>query len=411
MKLLKVDALGAARGKLLEHVEECLFGTEQVGLREALSRILAEPVLAKESIPPFRRSTVDGYAVRYTDVGGASESIPAFLKVIGEVCLGETTSLLVEPGQCVYVPTGGMLPAGADAMVMVEYCEPFSDSEIAVYTSAASGAGVVRIGEDMKEGETVLPAGRRLRPQDIGALAALGETKVCVYRPWRVTVLSTGDELIEPSVEPKPGQIRDINTYGLCAQAEQEGMEIAACHIVPDVREELKKRIEEAKETSDLIVISGGSSQGKKDMTAEVIEEAASDGVLTHGLALKPGKPTILGYDRESHTILAGLPGHPAAAMLVFEQVLLWFFREKTGQADIIPVTAKIETNAAGAPGKRTCMLVRIEENAGGEVRAVPIFGKSGMITTLTKADGYVIIEENQEGLKAGETVFVHLWK
>lgn len=146
-------------------------------------------------------------------------------------------------------------------------------------------------------------------------------------------------------------------------------------------------------------------------MTAEVIGELASEGVFTHGLALKPGKPTILGYDRESHTILAGLPGHPAAAMLVFEQVLLWFFREKTGQREAIPVAARIETNVAGAPGKRTCQLVRLERNEAGEVRAVPIFGKSGMITTLTKADGYVLIEENQEGLKAGEAVSVHLWK
>lgn len=411
MKLLKVDALAEAREKLMEHVEECLFETEEIGLRMALSRVLAKPVLSEEAIPPFRRSTVDGYAVRYRDVGGASESIPAFLKVIGEVCLGENTSLSIGPGQCVYVPTGGMLPEGADAMVMVEYCEPFSDREIAVYTSVASGGGVVQIGEDMKEGETVLPAGRRLKPQDIGALAALGKTRVCVYRPWRVTILSTGDELIEPSEEPKPGQIRDINTYGLCAQAEQEGMEITACHIVPDVREELKRRIEEAGKTSDLIVVSGGSSQGKKDMTAEIIDELASEGVFTHGLALKPGKPTILGYDRGSHTLLAGLPGHPAAAMLVFEQVILWFYREKTGQSKRMPVPAKIATNVMGAPGKRTCQLVKIEKTESGEVTAIPIFGKSGMITTLTKADGYLVMEENQEGLKAGETVFVHLWK
>lgn len=296
-------------------------------------------------------------------------------------------------------------------MVMVEYCEPFSASEIAVYTSVASGAGVVRIGEDMKKGEAVLTAGRKLRPQDIGALAALGKTMIPVYRPWRVTVLSTGDELIEPSKKPMPGQIRDINTYGLCAQAEQEGMEIVAFHIVPDVREELKKRIEEAKSTSDLIVMSGGSSQGKKDMTAEVIGEMASEGVFTHGLALKPGKPTILGYDRESHTIMAGLPGHPAAAMLVFEQLLLWLFREKTGQGEMVRIQAKIETNVAGAPGKRTCQLVKVETADTGEVKAIPVFGKSGMITTLTRADGYVVLEENQEGLKAGETVLVHLWK
>lgn len=411
MKLLKVDALAEARGKLIEHVEERLFETEYVGLREALGKVLAEDICAEESIPPFRRSSVDGYAVKCSDVGGASESIPSFLKVIGEVCLGETTSLSIERGQCVYVPTGGMIPDGADGMVMVEYCEPFSASEIAVYTSVASGAGVVRIGEDMKEGEAVLTAGRKLRPQDIGALAALGKTMIPVYRPWRVTVLSTGDELIEPSKKPMPGQIRDINTYGLCAQAEQEGMEIVAFHIVPDVREELKKRIEEAKSTSDLIVMSGGSSQGKKDMTAEVIGEMASEGVFTHGLALKPGKPTILGYDRESHTIMAGLPGHPAAAMLVFEQLLLWLFREKTGQGEMVHIQAKIETNVAGAPGKRTCQLVRIETADTGEVKAIPVFGKSGMITTLTRADGYVVLEENQEGLKAGETVLVHLWK
>ncbi|MCI8374038.1 MAG: hypothetical protein HFI29_01165 [Lachnospiraceae bacterium] len=185
----------------------------------------------------------------------------------------------------------------------------------------------------------------------VDALAALGKTEICVYRPWRVTIHSTGDELIEPSKTPKPGQIRDINTYGLCAQAKQEGMRVVACHIVPDVREALWERIREA---------------------------------------------------RESHTILAGLPGHPATAMLVFEQVLLWFFREKTGQREAIPVEARIETNVAGAPGKRTCQLVRLERSGAEEVRVIPIFGKSGMITTLTKADGYVLIEENQEGLKAG---------
>ena len=409
--MLKVDALAQAREKLMERAEESLFETEYVGLRKALGRVLAEDIRAEEPIPPFRRSSVDGYAVKYRDVSGASEGIPSFLKVMGEVCLGESTSLSIEAGQCVYVPTGGMLPAGTEAMVMVEYCEHFSDTEIAVYFSAAPGAGVVEIGEDMKAGETVLPAGRRLRPQDIGALAALGKTEIRVYRPWRVTVLSTGDELIEPSREPMPGQIRDINTYGLCAQAEQEGMEIAACYIVPDSREELRRRIQEAKETSDLIVISGGSSQGKKDMTAEVIGETASEGVFTHGLALKPGKPTILGYDRESHTIMAGLPGHPAAAMMVFEQLLLWLFRHRTGQVEGLPTSARIMGNVAGAPGKRTCQLVRMEKTEAGEAEAVPIFGKSGMITTLTKADGYLIMEENQEGLKAGESVEVHLWK
>lgn len=411
MKLLRVDRIQEAREKLNRVTEECLFRTEIVEMSEALGRILAKPVIAEEMVPSFRRSSVDGYAVRSSNLGGASESIPSFLKVTGEVSIGECTSLEVSDGECVYVPTGGMIPEGADAMVMVEYCEAFSENEIAVYTSVASGASVVQIGEDMRPGELLLPQGRKLRPQDIGALCAIGRTKVEVFAPWNVTILSTGDELISPDAIPEPGQIRDINTGGLRAQAQQEGMQITACHLVKDVREELVQRFEEAKETSDLIVISGGSSQGKKDMTADIVQEHTSEGVLTHGLALKPGKPTILGYDKESHTIIAGLPGHPAAAMMVFEQLILWFWRKKTGQREEITVEGQMAVNLASAPGKRTCQVVTIEEKEPGIRTVIPVFGKSGMITTLTKADGYLIMEENQEGVKKGETVQVQLWR
>lgn len=411
MKLLRVDRMDEAREKLNQAAEECLFQKEMIDAADALGRILAEDILANEPVPAFRRSSVDGYAVRSSDLAGASDGIPVFLKVIGEVCLGECTEIIVKSGTCAYVATGGMIPEGADAMVMIEYCEEFSADEIAVYTSEAPGASVVQIGEDMKPGDIVLPAGRKVRPQDIGALAAMGVMEIWVFRPWKVTILSTGDELIPPGEMPRPGQIRDINTSGLRAQAQQEGMEIISCRLIKDVREELVNAFEEAKKTSDLIVISGGSSQGKKDMTAEIIEEHTSEGVLTHGLALKPGKPTILGYDRETHTIAAGLPGHPAAAMMVFEQFFLWFWRKRTGQKEELLVTGRMSTNLASAPGKRTFQPVKILEGEDGIREVVPVLGKSGMITTLTRADGYLVMEENQEGVKAGEAVKIHLWR
>lgn len=411
MKLLKVDRIEEAREKLNQAAEECLFQTEVIDTVDALGRILAEDVLAAEPVPAFRRSSVDGYAVKSSDLVGASEGIPVFLKIIGEVSLGECTELTVTSGTCAYVATGGMIPEGADAMVMIEYCEAFSADEIAVYTSAAVGASVVQIGEDMKAGDVVLSAGRKIRPQDIGALGAIGQMKILVFRPWKVAILSTGDELIPAGEIPAPGQIRDINTGALRAQAEQEGMRVVACRLVKDVKEELVNAFEEAKKTSDLVVISGGSSQGKKDMTAEIIEEHTSEGVLTHGLALKPGKPTILGYDRETHTIAAGLPGHPAAAMIVFEQLFLWFWRTRTGQQEETPVAGVIRTNLASAPGRRTYQPVRFSETKDGMREVIPVLGKSGMITTLTRADGYLVMEENQEGVKAGETVLVHLWK
>lgn len=411
MKLLKVDRMEEAREKLNNTVEQCLFQTEMIKTDDALGRILASDVLAEEPIPPFRRSSVDGYAVRSCDVSGASEGIPVFLKVIGEVCLGECTSLVIAPGTCVYVPTGGMIPDGADAMVMVEYCESFSANEIAVYAPAASGASVVQIGEDMTPGTVVIPAGQKIRPQDIGALCAIGKTEIEVFCPWNVTILSTGDELIAPGEQLHPGQVRDINTGGLRAQAQQEGMKVVAAHIVKDVREDLIKCVEEAKKTSDLIVISGGSSQGKKDMTADIVDEHTSEGVLTHGLAVKPGKPTILGYDRPTHTLVVGLPGHPAAAMMIFEQLILWFWRRKTGQREDFCLDGEMTTNLASAPGKRTCQLVKIVENDRGMRTVEPVLGKSGMITTLTRADGYMIMEENQEGVTAGERVKIHLWR
>lgn len=409
MKLLHVDTVEQAREKIKVVLSEKGMDICESGLSESLGKVLAENIYAEEPVPSFRRSTVDGYAVRCQDTGGASESLPVFLSITGEVMMGQEVKMVIHPGQCVYVPTGGMLPEGADAMVMVEYCERFSEKEIAVYQSVPQGANVVQPGDDMKKGELVLAKGTLLRAQEIGALAALGKTKIQVYKPWSITVISTGDELAAPNEVLKTGQVRDINTYSLCAQAEKMGFEVREHFVLKDDRTLLRDTIQSAMACSDIVAVSGGSSQGKKDETNSVIAELASEGAFTHGLALKPGKPTILGYDKPSSTLLAGLPGHPTAAMLVFELVIGAVWRTMSGIKEPFPVPARLSTNLPAAAGRKTCQLVQLCTGEDGEMLAVPVFGRSGLITVLTKADGYVIIEENQEGLKKGEKTKVHL--
>lgn len=408
MKLLHVDTVKEAREKIIKAMEGTPLKTAAKSLLDAEGYVLAEDITAEENVPSFRRSTVDGYAVRSSDTAGAGESLPVFLKITGEVKMGEGAGTPVCPGTCVYVPTGGMIPDGADAVVMVEYCELFSESEAAVYKAAAPGANIVEAGDDMKAGEKALLRGTRLKPQSIGVLASLGITEVKVYCPFKISIISTGDELTSPSEKPGPGQVRDINTYSLYAQARKMHLEVSEYSVLKDDRDVLLKKVREAMQTSDIVTVSGGSSQGKKDETNSVIDELASEGAFTHGLALKPGKPTILGYDSPTRTLLMGLPGHPAAAMLVFELLTGWLWRALSGEREPFPVTAYISTNLPAAPGKLTCQLVHLEAGEGGELLAVPVLGRSGLITTLTKADGYVLIEENKEGLKKGEQVAVY---
>lgn len=408
MKLLNVDTVRQAREKLLQAAGDKEQKTEFVELDKALGRILAEDLISPEPIPSFRRSTVDGYAVRAADTQGVTESIPVFLEVIEKVDIGSPAEKTVGPGQCVYVPTGGMVPEGADAMVMIEYCETFDDTSIAVYDSVSPGRNVVSIGEDIRENALFLKKGTRLRPQEIGVLSSAGVHQVPVYVPWKITIISTGDELVPAEETPKPGQIRDINTYVLKAMSRKYGFEVMETQVLKDQRPLLEAAVKKAMETSDLVVASGGSSQGEKDHTASVLDQLGDPGVFTHGIALKPGKPTILGYDGRSETILVGLPGHPAAAMMVFELMAIWLFRQMTHQPEPAGTMASIETNVVSAPGRSTCLLVELEETPDGYL-AKPILGKSGLMTTLSRAHGYTMIDTNKEGLKAGETVKVTL--
>jgi molybdopterin molybdotransferase len=410
MNLLTVDTIGEARNKLLAFEDFIMPETEHKDLLSALGCILSEDIVSSENIPPYRRSTMDGYAVRSRDVSAAGEMIPSFLRCTGEVLLGEdTTSLRVEPGCCVYVPTGGAVPDGADAVVMTEYCESFAEDMFAVSSSAAPGENVVQVGEDVTEGEKLLPKGRRLRPQDIGVLAAAGISSVPVFVPWRVTVISTGDELVSPDETPGPGQIRDVNTYTIAARSRAEGFTVVRTAAVKDDRAALVNALETAKANSDIVVISGGSSQGRKDMSAELIGQAADSGVLTHGIAAKPGKPTITGFDSASCTVFIGLPGHPAAALIVYEQILIKLWEALTCCEEDRIVRAKVNVNIPSAPGRMTFQLVKLKE--GSETEAVPVFARSGMIYPVSFSDGYFMMSENQEGVRPGDTVNVRLWK
>jgi len=409
MEFLRVDSLETARNTLFSRVKDWLPRLENLPLSEASGRILAVDVFSPLDIPSFRRSTVDGYAVLSKDTAAAGEGIPVLLTVKALVEMGRPASFEIKSGECALVPTGGMLPRGADAVVMAEYSEEAGPGGVAVYGGVAHGENAVEIGEDKKRGEPLLSRGRRLRPQDIGALAAAGIITVPVCALPRLTVFSTGDELVHPEAEPKPGQIRDINTYALTALAVKHGFLVVQSAVLPDSEAILEESLKGAMEHSDIIAVSGGSSQGQKDMTAATINKVSKPGVLSHGLALKPGKPTILGYDDYSRTLLAGLPGHPVSAMMVFELLFGFLQRELTGLEPPFPIPARLLSNVAASPGKTTCCPAKLHRK-GGEYAAEPIFGKSGLITTLTEADGYFVIERDREGLQAGSAVLVNLF-
>lgn len=410
MKLLNVDTLEEAREKLLAAAGKKPIKTERVDFAKSLGRVLAEDVRAAENVPDFHKSTVDGYAVIAADTQGVTESIPVFLDVIEEVEMGKAPVCKVTSGQAVYVPTGGMLPEGADAMVMVEYCESFDARSIAVYDAVSPGRNVIAAGEDLREGQVVLEKGRLLRPQEIGVLSAAGVDAPKVFKPWDITIISTGDELVDVTASIAKGQTRDINTYSLSAMAQKHGFRVLETKVLRDDAALLESAVKAAMEKSDMVVVSGGSSQGEKDHTADVMDKLSSPGVFTHGIALKPGKPTILAYDEAGETVLLGLPGHPAAAMMVFELLGAWLYRKLTGQREPRGTVARLTENVAAAGGRTTCLLVSLETAENGGYAAVPIFGKSGLMTTLTQADGYVLIGTNEEGLREGQQIFVTLF-
>jgi molybdopterin molybdotransferase len=384
--------------------------TEWIQTEQALGRVTAGAVAAPSPLPPFRRSTVDGYAVRAEDTFGASPSQPAYLRLAGEVLMGRAAELQLGPGQAATVHTGGMIPEGADAVVMLEDTQLVVQGEIELVKAAAIGQNVLQAGEDVQPGEVVIEAGSLLRPQEIGGLLALGLTEVEVVRQPRVAILSTGDEVVPPEAEPGPGRVRDVNSYTLSALVEKAGGIPRRFGIIPDHIEALRQAAARAHADSDMLLIAAGSSVSVRDITAEVIQGLGPPGVLVHGVALRPGKPTILALCNRVPVV--GLPGNPVSAMVVAGLFAVPALRRLSGlRGPTWPasLTATLTGNVASVTGREDYLPVRLEVAPEG-LLAVPVHGRSNLIFTLVRADGLVRIPAEATGLEKGERVEVRLF-
>jgi molybdopterin molybdotransferase len=388
---------------------------ESVDTDAACGRILAEDLSASEPVPHFPRALMDGYAVRARDTFGASETLPALLSIGGEVSMGKAALGRLDPGQAIAVPTGGMLPAGADAVSMVEYSYFLDEQTIEVTRPVAPGDNVLAVGEDIGLGEKLFPAGWRLRPQDIGVLAALGVTSVEVHRRPRVAILSTGDEIVPVSTRDlPPGKVRDINALSLAGLVEAAGAVTNLKQIVPDDLESLVSACRKALAHHDALLFSGGSSVGARDYTLKILDHFPEGELLVHGVAIRPGKPTILA--KIGKKVFWGLPGHPVSAMTVFEAFVrpslqrLQGWREAT-VADSLASTRKaiLSRRLPSVHGRTDYVPVGLSMDRE-RLLASPIFGKSASINILARADGYVIIPEHVEGLDVETEVEVHLY-
>ena len=368
---------------------------EFVSLSAAMGRVLAEDIIATEYVPDFNRSTVDGYAVRARDTFGCTDAIPAILSLQGEVLMGQSAELTVQADCCIAVPTGGAVPEGADAVVMVEFTEDYGDGTIGMLKSVAPGQNMIFRGDDVYPGKPVLEKGRVLSSQDVGALAAIGRTQVPVVKKLTVGVISTGDELVPPEQVPGPGQVRDVNSPMLEAMLGTFGVHVINYGIVIDDEALLREKVEKAVAECDAVLLSGGSSVGVKDAACRIIESMGS--VLLHGIAIKPGKPTILG--KAGCKPLVGLPGHPVAAYFITKLFVLPLLSELMGRKQTAyTTTAKVTENISANHGRAQYHCCRLERKDG-ELYAHPIRGKSGLITTLAGADGYFCITRDCEGL------------
>ncbi len=383
---------------------------ENVPTQSALGRVLGRDLHAGEPLPPFPRSTVDGYAVQAADTFGASPSLPAYLKLVGEVPMGAAAEIQIAKGQAAVVHTGGMIPPGADAVVMIEDTQALGTDEIEVFKPAAVGQNILAQGEDVQPGDLVLPAGRPLRPQEIGGLMALGLTEVPVAAKPRVALISTGDEVIPPEQAPAPGQVRDVNSYSLTALIESAGGQPVLYGIIGDDPDELYSVAARAQGECDLMVITAGSSVSARDMTAQVIGRLGEPGVLVHGIAIRPGKPTILAVC-DGLPIL-GLPGNPVSALVVGRLFIPPILQRQLGlqEPPTLPgVPAVLTTNLASETGREDYVPVRLIPASEG-LQAEPVFGRSNLIFTLVRADGWIRIPPAATGLQAGQQVWVTLF-
>lgn len=390
---------------LPERIREGRFGGRQTPMAEAVGCVLDEDVVCPADLPPFDRAIMDGYAVRAEDTFGASEGLPAYLKIAGEVRMGEDSGFALSHQQCAAIPTGGMLPEGADAVVMVEHTQPWGDDSVEILRPVAPGENVVRRGDDAREGDVILLAGHRLRPQDISALAGIGRATVVVRRP-RVAVLSTGSELVPHTEDVAPGQIRDMNGPALRAAVRALGGEPVDLGLVSDDPALIANVMRRGLTEADLLLVSGGTSVGVEDVIHELIDALGKPGVLVHGLAVKPGKPVVIGL--VDGVPVFGMPGHPTSCLIIFRELVAPLVQLACGDRRDPPAPAKarMTRNFASQAGREEFLPVRLEQRDGAW-EATPLLGPSALIWTLVRADGLVRIAAAAEGLYAGDEVEV----
>ena len=376
--------------------------SEKINISDCLGRVLSEDIVSTENIPPFNRSTVDGYAVLSSDTFGAGESIPSMLHIEGEVLMGEKAEGTVSSGECIKISTGGMLPEGADSVVMVEHTERMIDDTCLVFKAVSPFQNVTKTGDDVKCGQVVIKKGTLITSKHIGILCALGICEVECVRKIRVGIISSGDEIVSVEESVPLGKIRDINSHFLASLMKEKGCDTKEYGIVKDDFDELYNMLQKAADECDIVLISGGSSAGSKDMTSDIIDKNGE--VFFHGIAVKPGKPTIFG--KVKGKAVFGLPGHPAAAYLIAETVVANLLKFMTGSSEkALCVTAVITESISSNHGREEFIPVILKDG-----KAQPLFFKSGLVSLLSLADGYVIIPRNKEGLFKDETVTVHLF-
>ncbi|MDQ0254882.1 molybdopterin molybdotransferase [Evansella vedderi] len=411
MKFFRVQSVENVM-RLMETEIQPTTKVEEIPLQACLHRILAEDVTATEDVPSFTRSVVDGYAVNSKDTFGASETLPAFLDCIGEVKMGKSIERSLERGQTMYIPTGGMLPQGSDSVVMIEDCEAMEDV-INVYRTVARNENIISRGEDARLGDLLIPKGKRLRPQELGALASLGKTSVTVKKQLTVGYLSSGDEIVPFQEKVIPvGKVRDVNGITIPSLAEGWGFKVKTASIARDEFDDFYEKAKSLYEECDVLVISGGSSVGTRDYTTEVIESLGDNepGILVHGISIKPGKPTI--FSMSSGKPILGLPGHPASAMIIFQlfgKKLLSLLQGEAKEGVKHTATAVVSQNIPSAPGRTDFIRVKLQEE-NGQYIAIPVLGKSGLVKTLVDSDGLLEIAEHKEGVNKGDSVTVHLF-
>lgn len=379
-----------------------------VDTARALGRVLAAEIRATESLPSFPRATMDGYSVRAADTYGASDGLPAWFTLVGEVPMGRGPDMSLGVGEAAVAYTGGMLAGNADAVVMVEHTQAVDAHTVEVMRPVAPGENVAQPGEDVLVGDPVLPSGHVIRPQDIGALLALGIEQVQVAQPPRVGILSMGDEVVPPGANPGPGQVRDINTYTVAGQVAAAGGIPELLDLVGDDYEEQLVAARQGLAQSDMLVLSAGSSVSVRDRTVDIVAELGEPGPLVHGLALRPGKPAIVGLCDGKPVI--GLPGNPVSAMVVSGLLVRPALYRLMGCARPPPGnerTAVLAQDIPSAAGREDYVPVRLTQGSDGKVKAHPVWGKSGLIFTLVKADGLVRVPADAGGIYAGEPVQV----